>query len=127
MEVRLAATRYIWTAFGLMMMALMSTAIFGNGSVDVGHVIVSVVLAIAAFLSTGVVWNWGDASNATVNSAIERATKQKRSSVERLANELDSMSDEDLEHLRARLSTDAREMLSSPAYGVSDDGELMRR
>jgi hypothetical protein len=126
MEIRLAATRYIWTAFGLMMLALMSTSIFGNSSLGVGHVIIAVVLAAAAFLSTGMVWNWGDASNSSVN-AVALATKQKRSSVERLANELDSMSEDDLEHLRTRLSGDVREVLTASSYGVTDDGELMRR
>jgi hypothetical protein len=127
MEIRLAATRYIWGAFALMMLGLMSTTIFGNSSLGVGHVIIAVVLAIAAFVSTGTVWNWGDSSNASQSSVIAQASKQKRNSVERLANELDSMSDDDLERLRSRLSGDVREVLTTPAYGVSDDGELMRR
>ena len=127
MEIRLVATRYIWTAFGLMMLALMSTSIFGNSDLGVGHVIIAVVLAIASFLSTGVVWNWGDASNTTGANAVALASKQKRSSVDRLAQELDSMSDEDLESLRTRLSGDVRDVLTTPDYSVSDDGELMRR
>ena len=126
MEIRLAATRYIWTAFGLMMLGLMATTIFGDSSLGVGHVMIAVAMAIASFLSTGMVWNWGDASNSSAN-AVALASKQKRSSVERLANELDSMSDEDLERLRTRLSGDVRDVLTAPSYGVTDDGELMRR
>ena len=125
MEIRLAATRYIWTAFGLTMLGLMATALFGDG-LGVGHVIISVVIAIAAFLGTGTVWNWGDASNGA-NNVILEASKQKRNSVERLANELDSMSDSDLERLRTRLSGDVRDVLTTPSYGVTDEGELMRR
>jgi hypothetical protein len=125
MEIRLAATRYIWGAFGLMMLGLMSTVIFAGDSLGLAHVIIAGVIGFCAFLSTGMVWNWGDASNTT--NAVAISTKQKRSSVERLANELDSMSDEDLEHLRTRLSGDVRDVLTTHAYGVSDDGELMRR
>lgn len=126
MEIRLAATRYIWSAFGLMMLGLMATSIFGDSSLGVGHVIIAVVMAMAAFLSTGMVWNWGDASNTGTNVAALSA-KQKRSSVDRLADELDSMSDQELERLRSRLSGDVREVLTTPTYGVSDEGELMRR
>jgi|GEM_PF-2768883 len=124
MEIRLAATRYIWTAFGLMMLGLMATTIFGSDGLGLGHVIIAVVLATASFLSTGTVWNWGDGST---TNAVAEASKQKRSSVDRLANELDSMSDEDLERLRSRLSGDVRDVLTTANYGVSDEGELMRR
>jgi Na+-translocating ferredoxin:NAD+ oxidoreductase RnfD subunit len=126
MEIRLAATRYIWGAFALIMLGLISTTIFGgNGGLGLSHVIIASVVALAAFLSTGTVWNWGDASQGA--HAIKEATKQKRASVDRLADEIDSMSDADLERLRSRLSGDVREVLSTSAYHLDDDGELLRR
>jgi len=126
MEIRLSATRYIWGAFALTMLGLMSTTIFGN-SLGLSHVIIASVVALAAFLGTGMIWAWGDSHNSQSVSAESIARKQKRGSVERLADEIDSMSDDDLQRLRMRLSGDVREVLTTSEYGVGDDGELMRR
>ena len=124
MKIRLEATSYIWGAFTLMILGLMSTIIFGGDGLGGGHVIIAVVLAIAAFLSTGTVWNWGDVRDTDV---VKESSKQKRSTVERVVNELDAMSEDDLERLRTRLSADVRDVLVTPTYGVSDEGELLRR
>jgi len=126
MEIRLAATRYIWGAFAVIILGLLATPIFGS-SLGLAHVIIAAVVALGAFLGTGMIWAWGDPNLSQGANVESSARKQKRGSVERLADEIDSMSDEDLQRLRLRLSGDVREVLTTPEYGLSDEGELMRR
>jgi hypothetical protein len=126
MEVRLTATRYIWVAFALTMFGLFGSTVFGNnGGLGWAHVVIACVVAFAAFISTGFVWSWGEQQNHL--SVEQKASKQKRGSVDRLADELDSMSDQDLERLRTRLSGDVREVLMTPSYSVTEEGELRHR
>ncbi|NJR12508.1 hypothetical protein HC776_01060 [bacterium] len=124
MEIRLAATRQIWGTFGFIMLVLIGSTVFSNSGLGLAHIIIVAVVAIAASLGTGMVWNWGDTKG---EDAAHKASKHKRGSIERVADELDSMSDDDLQRLRARLSGDVRDVLTTPAYGLGDDGELMRR
>lgn len=113
MNVRLTTIRYIWTANAIAMALLFISSIF-SGGLSVAHVILGVVIALVAFVSTAVVW--GD----DPETDTAAAAKAKRSRVDVL---LDNLSDEDLDTLRERLI----DRSADDSYGVGDDGELVRR
>ena len=115
-SVRLEATKYIWTGFAAVMALMFGSVWFGDVELGAGHVVLGIVVSVAAFLSTGTVWNWGTIKleNETImDTATSSSEKAKRGrSLDRL---LDQMSDDEL--------LDLREELRRQKYS---DGELVR-
>jgi hypothetical protein len=118
MDTRLKATRYIWVAYTLMMVVLFLGNAINAYPISAGHVIVAIGASIMAFLSTGVVWNWGDVS--TVESETTTSDAKKRKNQVKLEGIISRLSDEERDALREKLADDIAQ------YGVSDDGELVK-
>jgi hypothetical protein len=116
MHIRLLATLIIWGTFGATMITMF---IAGNGLVDVGQVILGMVMAISAFLGTGIVWDWGEAREST---AINPQKAKREAKLDAL---LEKLNGDDLAALRERLM----ERMDDPTavYGVGEDGELVKR
>ena len=89
-------------------------------------VLLALILMIPAIVFTALIWSWERISGVSGNrmqSMKEQAEKRKRSRVDSVLSDL---SDEDLRHLRERL-TDS-EMADNRIFDhVSDDGELVYR
>lgn len=117
MNVRLEGSRYVWTAFAPAMVFLFISTIFTPGGLGVGHIILGSVIALAAFLSTAVIWS-SDLPEAGLQSrAAEKAKHRNLDAI------LSRLSDDELEALRERLS----ERQDDESYVLGDDGELVRR
>ena len=119
-QVRLHATRYIWTAFALIMILMIAGATFSGAGIEAPHVIISIVLSICAFLATGVVWNFGDVDN---ESHSKRHEDKSKVDTGRLDDLMDSLSPHDMAILRQRLSETNED--DNP-YILGEDGELLR-
>lgn len=115
---RLQATQFIWGFFAVTMFFLFVSTVFTSGGLSAGHVILGIFIAIAAFVSTGMVWNWGDTHS---SESSEAAEKIKRSRIDTI---LSRLSDDELMALRDRL---ADSMEDETAYRLGDDGELVKR
>lgn len=113
---RLTAIRAIWNAFGAAMFVMFISLIFTGASLSVGYVVIAIVVSLAAFLSTAVVW-----SVSTAVGAEQQTAKNKREASDGLDAVLERLSDDELMALRDRLSD------NQGAIGLSDDGELIRR
>jgi hypothetical protein len=116
-NIRLEATKYIWTAIAVIMGLLYGGTIVAEQSIGVEHVIITLVLGIASFLSTGVVWNWGDVK--FENEFIEASANEKSKRSRKLDRMLKRLNDEDLEALREHLTYE------NEPYAIGEDGELM--
>lgn len=113
---RMNATRFVWGGFVALMAILLMTAMFTGEGLSIGVVILSVSFSILSLVVTGFIWNWGDLPMST--DEREKSEKAKNDArVERLLAEL---SDEE----RAILVDQIREQ---SVYGLSDDGEIVRR
>jgi hypothetical protein len=115
-NVRLEATKYIWTAFAVVLGLMFGTSWFGEFELGAGHIVLGIVISVAAFLSTGAVWNWGTLKfdNETImDDTASSSEKAKRGYS--LSHLLDQMSDDEL--------LDLREELRRHKYS---DGELIR-
>ena len=91
---RVVATTAIWGAFAIVMGMVM-----GNLS-DGSLVILSAIFMIGAAGATSAVWAGGRAAGAQSVAAVE---KSKRAGSMRVSRIVDSLSDEELDQLRARL------------------------
>jgi hypothetical protein len=115
-NVRLEATKYIWTAFAVVLGMMFGSSWFGDFELGAGHIVLGIVICVAAFLSTGTIWNWGTIKleNETImDDSASSSEKAKRGfGLNRL---LDQMSDDEL--------LDLREELRRHKYS---DGELIR-
>lgn len=116
-NIRLEATRYIWTAIGIIMALLYGGTIYAGQNIGVEHVIITMVLGIAAFLSMGMVWSWGNIR--FENEFIEVSDSEKSKRSRKLDKMLKRLNDEDLEALREHLAYD------DAPYGIAEDGELL--
>jgi hypothetical protein len=116
-NIRLEATKYIWTAIATVMAFLYGGTVIAEQSIGVEHVIITIVLGIAAFLSMGMVWSWGHIK--FENEFIEASSSEKEKRSRKLDRMLNRLSDDDLEALRQHLAYE------NQAYGIDDDGELM--
>lgn len=116
-NIRLEATKYIWTAIGIILAILYGSTMFMEQSIGVEHVIITIVLGITAFLSMGTVWNWGDVK--FESEFIEETASEKMKRSRKLERILKRLNDEDLEALRQHLN------YGDEPYGVNDEGELM--
>ena len=116
-NIRLEATKYIWTAIAVIMGILFSSTFFMGQRIGVEHVVITVVLGIATFLSMGTVWNWGDVK--FENEFVEQSSDEKMKRSRKLERMLKRLSDEDLEALRQHLTYEEE------PYGIGDDGELI--
>lgn len=119
MNTRLIATRYIWVAYTLTMLALFVGSAINENQIGAGHVIVAIGVSIMAFLSTGTVWNWGNVSAEEVTMTANIRDAKKRKNQAKLEGILARLSDEERDTLRERLEEEIAQ------YGVSDDGELV--
>ena len=119
-DTRLEATKYIWTAFALAILAIMGGTFLTDSTIGAGHVVMTAVIAGACMIPTIVMWEKG----APVMMSDEHAARKtkRRANVDRL---IDRLSDEDRAALFDRLQDEAEEY----RYSLSDDGELvnMRR
>ncbi|MDQ7026633.1 MAG: hypothetical protein Q9P44_13880 [Anaerolineae bacterium] len=117
MNIRLTATRYIWVAYSLTMIALFISSTQNGGSLGAEHVLVALAASIMAFLSTGTVWSWGKVgAEETMVEHDETKKRKHRSKMDKIVSRL---SDDEREELRERL---ADEIVH---YDVGDDGELV--
>lgn len=118
--VRVMATALIWiTYMGGSVASVMEMAGWG--------VLLAVVLMIPAIVFTGLLWSWERISGIAdrqMQSVAEHSEKRKRRSMYKLLNDL---SDDDLAHLRNRLTEDKMEDELRYEHTVSDDGELVYR
>ncbi|MBC7812783.1 MAG: hypothetical protein H7175_16630 [Burkholderiales bacterium] len=118
---RLLATLFIWTAYVLVItVGIPMIGMMGNMA---GFIVI--LGGAAGFLTTGFFWNWGRLPMAGLGGTLEaEAEKNKRRTrVERVLN---SLSDEEVEVLRRRLSADDDELVSLETL-MSHDGEVRRR
>lgn len=122
--VRLAATRYIWTAF-FFGLAVVNSSIFMGQPLGIINLFTSIMVIAAAIVSTGFVWNWGSLP-LTADAGGEQAQYEKAKRRDRVAALMDMLSDDELEALRARLADDEGEGRSLGAL-LSDDGEIVAR
>lgn len=119
---RLQATKYIWITMGIALFSLFLSAGIANG-LEAGHVILGIALCIAAFLSTGTVWNWGDLPQESSSFNMDAQEKAKR---ERLDSVLRNLSNDDLIALKQRLSEgDIDDEMLYQHMTLSDDGEIV--
>jgi len=116
-NIRLEATKYIWTAIAVIMAFLYGGTVIAEQSIGVEHVIITIVLGIAAFLSMGTVWNWGDVK--FENEFIEESSQEKMKRSRKLERMLKRLNDEDLEALRQHLRYEEE------PYDIGEDGELL--
>lgn len=116
---RLIVTRYIWSAFAAGMFFLFTSLIAGGASLSAGYVVIAIVMSLAAFLSTSVIWT----AASSVSRKREGAAKAKRQAQGNLDAILERLSDDELVALRDRLSDET----DTTGLYLSDDGELMRR
>ena len=124
-ESRRHATRYIWVAFFFGMVFANGNAVFNGLSLEVWNMVISIVIAGVALVSTGFVWNWGDlpviASQSKQQSAEDKLKRGER--VERLIELMDA---DELYELRRRLEDDYGDDELTDAI-VGSDGELIQR
>lgn len=121
-KTRLEATKYIWTAYGIALVALFISGAAANG-LEAAHVVLGIAMSIAAFLCSGLVWSWGEVSNVSAVAMMSESEKVKR---ERIDNVLRDLSSEELYALKQRLTdgTVNDDMLYEQMM-LSDDGELI--
>ena len=100
---KLAATFIIWTAFTIIMTTGHSPLAEATGG---AAVMMTVVLAIAAAVSSVAVWQGGE-QNTLKREAAEKA-KRTRTRVGRF---VDTLSNEEIAELRARLTADDGEVV----------------
>jgi hypothetical protein len=117
MNIRLKATKYIWTAYTLTMLVVFGSAAANGDPLSIGHVVIAVAAALMAFLSSSTVWSWGNVSSAEMQSVEEEMGKRKNNA--RLENLIARLSDTERDILRERLMADPVH------YDVGDDGELV--
>jgi len=115
---KLAATFIIWTAFTIIMTTGHSPLAEATGG---AAVMMTVVLAIAAAASSVAVWQSGE-QNALKREAAEKA-KRTRTRVGRF---VDTLSNEEIAELRARLTADDGEVVPLDAL-LSQQGKSQYR
>lgn len=121
-HIRLTATRYIWVTMGISLFSLFLSAGIANG-LEATHVILGIAICIAGFLSTGMVWNWGDVGKDSAMNMMDDQEKVKR---ERIDGVLRDLSNEELVALKKRLSDGTMDDdLLYERMSLSDDGELI--
>ncbi len=124
-ESRRHATRYIWVAFFFGMVFANGNAVFNGLPLEVWNMVISIVIAGVALVSTGFVWNWGDLpvieSQSKKQSAEDKLKRGER--VERLIELMDA---DELYELRRRLEDDYGDNELTDAI-VGSDGELIQR
>lgn len=119
---RLEATRYIWTAFAFALVALFISGGIANG-IQAAHVVLGIVIAIAATGATGFIWNFGDYEETVMIGEDNAIEKAKRERLDKVIRELSS---EELIALKRRLSDGTiDDDLLYERMTLSDDGELM--
>jgi hypothetical protein len=113
-NVRLEATKYIWTGFAAVMGLMFGSVWFGDVELGAGHVVLGIVVSVATFLSTGTIWNWGTIKleSETIMDAQSSEKSKRGHGLERL---LDQMSDDELLDLRDELR-----------HHKTSDGEFIR-
>jgi len=116
---RLFATLIIWTAYVLVLVLGIPASNMSGNSAG----IVALFGGFAGFLTTGFFWNWGRLPLAGSTPQTEAEKSKRRTHVERV---LDSLSDDEIEVLRRRLSTDDDESVSLNTL-MGQDGEIRRR
>jgi hypothetical protein len=99
-EAKVASVLFIWAAFTVVMIGLLAA--------DKFHFITAAVIAGAAVFGTASVWQQESKADAEARAQVEEKAK-RRGRVDRF---IEQLSDEELEHLRARLMTDDGEMVS---------------
>lgn len=118
---RLTATRYIWVTMGISLFSLFLSAGIANG-LEATHVVLGIAICIAGFLSTGMVWSWGEVGK---TSALEMEAQEKVKR-ERIDGVLRDLSNEELLALKNRLSdSDVDDDALYQRMTLSDDGELV--
>jgi len=119
MNIRLTATRYIWTGYTLAMLAIFAGTAIMNQAIGAGHIVMGVVISMTAFLSTGTIWNWG---NLPVEAEQRHSTHySKRKNQHQLDQMLERLSEDERETLREILAKE------ETGYALVDDGELVMR
>ena len=116
-SIRLETTKTIWACYATAMGLMFGAAFFGY-ELGAGQVVLGIVMTVATFLSTGFVWNWGNArleNEHFYEGESQEKAKNHQAHIDRL---LDQMSDDELLHLRDNLR-------HRKAYGVGADGELV--
>jgi hypothetical protein len=100
-SVRLEATKYVWTAYAVVMGLMFGSSFFGY-ELGAGHIVLGIIISIVTFLSTGTVWNWGSVKlESDFMQADETSEKSKRK--QSLDSLLDRLSDDELLDLREEL------------------------
>jgi hypothetical protein len=117
MDTRLTATRYIWIAYTLTMIALFLSTGINNNPLGAGHVVIVLGASLMAFLSTGTIWNWGSVDTAEALMKMDDA--QKRKNQAKLESIVTRLSAEERLALRERLADEIAQ------YDISDDGEIV--
>ena len=118
---RLTATRYIWVTMGVSIFSLFLSAGMADG-LEATHVILGIAICIAGFLSTGMVWSWGELGN---TSAVDMEAQEKVKR-ERIDGVLRDLSNEELVALKNRLSDgNVDDDALYQRMTLSDDGELV--
>ncbi|MGB1287029.1 MAG: hypothetical protein ACPG7F_10885 [Aggregatilineales bacterium] len=119
-SLRLRVIRTIWTAYSfallLLSIVILATNIPANTTPGGAEIIMLAIVSGAAMISTIVVWTDGEGETATHEQS---ATAKAKRSQHDLDDMLDTLTDDQLDRLRRRLSIDEPEVMM-----LSDDGEL---
>ena len=121
-QIRLSATKYIWVTIGISLFSLFLSAGVANG-LEATHVVLGIAICCAGFLSTGMVWGWG---NVDSDSAMDNMKDQEKVKRERIDGVLRDLSNEELVALKKRLADGTmNDDLLYERMSLSDDGELI--
>ncbi len=118
-ETRFRTTKYIWGTFLVIACFVSMDWMFTGRGLAFEHMIIFMLLAAAAMISTGFVWNWGMRLNTT-----EEHEKAKR--LNRVDSMLELLSADELEALRMRLADDDEGAQPGLESLLPEDGELAR-
>ena len=112
LKLRIIST--IWIAFAVVMLALLATNIVASATPGIVEIIIASVVSGVSMISTIVVWTEGEDRDLS-----ESTQKAKRRSLDDV---LDTLTDDQLDELRYRLSRTTMDDLLA-----GDDGELYRQ
>ena len=123
MNSRAIATVVLWITYLLM---IMSSMLIGN--LGAWSILMAFVLMMPLIPITGMMWNWGDAESSSNSNSKEASQEEiEKRKRDRLDAVLRELSDEDLHHLRKRLSVGDIDDEALYDMMIGDDGELIQR
>ena len=100
---RLTATRYIWLAFFFGLLVVNSNMVFYGASLDVGNVVMTIIVTIAALGATGFVWSFGAPNMGNTYISSETQGKGKRAPSDKLSMLRELLTEDELDAFKQRL------------------------